>query len=218
MELNHCRNFQTEQETEETYKHGFIKAWKETWEEFDEKKEKWNKKSKIICQLYRKNHNCKYLNLVGCNDGSTFTSVNQAVNQAKALCNYDDEIKIDNLLYTLGYINEDFFKYNSLKDLQRIEEKIRLYSDTCKKIGIKEEEEVEYEWKKFKGKNITSLNDDEFINYLEKDRKFKNINILKRVKATPKDAVWYTKIREDDCIVYYEYDFKVIKVRHYGEK
>ena len=110
------RNYSSEQYTEEIYKHGFIKAWKDTWEEYDEKKEKWNKKSQIVCHLKRKN----FLNLGECNDGSPFTSVNQAVNQAKSLCNYDDEEEIEQKLRNIGYKNEDFFEYNSLKDLERI--------------------------------------------------------------------------------------------------
>jgi|GEM_PF-6215684 len=132
LKIGTTRNHSTEQHTEETYKHGFIKAWKELWEEYDDKKDKWNKKSKIVCHLYRKS----MLNLGECNDGSPFTSVNQAVNVAKGLCNYDDEREIEFLLRSVGFKNEDFFKYNILKDLERIDEKKKLYSDSCKKLNL----------------------------------------------------------------------------------
>lgn len=117
------RNHSSEQHIEETYKHGFIKAWKELWEEHDENKDKWNKKSRIVCTLTRS----KFLNLVECNDGSTFTSINQAINVAKGLCNYDDERYIEEKLRSIGFKNEDLFKYNHLKDLDRIKIKQELY-------------------------------------------------------------------------------------------
>lgn len=122
------RNYTEEQYTEEVYKHGFIKAWKGLWEEYDDKKDKWNKKSIIVCQLKREN----FLNLGECNDGSPFTSVNQAINVAKGLCNYDDERKLERQLRDLGYKNEDFFKYNSLKDLERIQIKGELLNSAKK--------------------------------------------------------------------------------------
>lgn len=117
------RNFRREQYIEEYYKHGFISAWKELWEQYDKKKDKWDKKSEIICHLTRN----IALNLGGCNNGSSFTSVNQAVNVAKGLCNYDDEREIEDKLRNVGFNNEDFFKYNSLKDLERIKIKKELY-------------------------------------------------------------------------------------------
>lgn len=86
------------------------------WEQYDEKKDKWDKKSIITCYLKRS----KNLNLGECNDGSPFTSVNQAVNVAKGLCNYDEERTIEHKLRSIGYKNEDFFKYNSLKDVERV--------------------------------------------------------------------------------------------------
>ena len=118
-------NFLIEQNTEETYKHGFISAWKEVWEEYDEEKDKWNKRSQIICHLKRE----KFLSLGECNDGSKFTSVNQAVNVAKGLCNYDEERELERKLREKGFKNEDFFKYNGFKDLERIEIKIKLLKD-----------------------------------------------------------------------------------------
>lgn len=122
MAVSKVRNYTSEQHVTEVYKHGTINAWKDTWEEYDENKDKWIKKSRIICRLKRKN----LLNLGECNDGSPFTSVNQAVNVAKGLCNYDEERVLNAKLRELGYKNEYLFKYNSLKDLERIEIKKEL--------------------------------------------------------------------------------------------
>ena len=117
------RNHNREQYTEERYNHGEIFAWKNTWEEYDEEKDKWNKKSQIVCQLKRE----KLLNLGECNDGTPFSAVSQAVNVAKGLCNYKDEKEIEQKLRSVGFKNEDFLKYNSLKDLERIKVKKGLY-------------------------------------------------------------------------------------------
>lgn len=122
--MTETRNHIKEQHREESYKHGYIEAWKDVWEEYDEKKDKWNNKSRIVCRLRRCND---MLNLGECNDGSPFTSVNQAVNVAKSLCNFDDEKDIERKLKSVGFKNEDFFKYNSLKDLERIKIKHKLY-------------------------------------------------------------------------------------------
>ena len=123
------RNFRQEQHTKEQYNHGYISAWKDLWEQYDEKKGRWDKKSGITCHLTRDTA----LNLGGCNNGYPFTSVNQAVNVAKGLCNYDDERKIEEKLRSIGFKNEDFFKYNSLKDLERIRIKQELYERHIKK-------------------------------------------------------------------------------------
>ena len=118
------RHLSTEQHTQEKYKHGFITAWKEVYEEYDKNKDKWNKKSQIICHLKRNNKNI--LNLGECNDGSKFTSINQAINVAKGLCNYDEEREIEKELRKKGFKNEYFFEYNSLKDLERIKIKTEI--------------------------------------------------------------------------------------------
>ena len=49
--MSNTRNHTSEQQTEETYKHGFIKAWKELWEEYDEKKEHLENLKSILSQL-----------------------------------------------------------------------------------------------------------------------------------------------------------------------
>lgn len=117
----------TEQHTEQTYKHGHIVAYKNSYIDNQNKKT-----SYINCSLER---NGNKLILEYCNDGSIFTSVNQAVNVAKSLCNYDEELYIEQKLRDVGFINEDFFKYNSLKDTERIEIKQRIFA--AKKVKPK---------------------------------------------------------------------------------
>ena len=107
---------------EEVYEGNDIVAYKLTWEEFNKEKDRWNKKSLIVCTLNK-------LNLGECDDGAPFTAVNQAVNVAKGLVNYRRERTLDRELNKLGYKNKDLFKYNSLKDLKRITEKQKLINN-----------------------------------------------------------------------------------------
>lgn len=79
------RNFTREQEKTEMYLGDKLIAWVEKWEELNSKKEKWEKKSQVYCHIHRVNSKWKFLNLGECNDGGKFTSVNQAINQAKSL-------------------------------------------------------------------------------------------------------------------------------------
>lgn len=76
------RNFE-KIEKEEMYLGNKILAWSEKWEEYDEEKDKWVEKKEVICHLYRKGSKNQPLNLGERNDGSKFTAVNQAINQAK---------------------------------------------------------------------------------------------------------------------------------------
>ena len=71
-----------------TYRNCRIKAHKTKWEVKDEAKGIWKKRSSIQCLLFSKNLKYSPLNLGECNDGSKFTSVNQAVNQAKVIVDY----------------------------------------------------------------------------------------------------------------------------------
>ena len=73
---------------EEKYLGSRIIAWREKWEEYNKDKGKWDKKSQVCCHLYRVGSKWQPLNLGECNDGSKFTSVNQAINQAKDFVNY----------------------------------------------------------------------------------------------------------------------------------
>jgi hypothetical protein len=81
------RNFKKVEEKEEIYLGSKIVAWCDKWEEYNADKDKWEKKSKIYCHLYRVGSKNQPLNLGECNDGSKFTAVNQAVNQAKDFVN-----------------------------------------------------------------------------------------------------------------------------------
>ena len=79
------RNFRKEDLKEETYSNSKIVAWRNVYEEYDEKKCKWTEKKDVVCHLYRNGSKNQPLNLGECNDGGRFTSVNQAINQAKGI-------------------------------------------------------------------------------------------------------------------------------------
>ena len=71
---------------EEIYLNNKIISWRCMWEEYNIKKDIWeNKKGKIVCEIFRKNKH--FINLGQCNDGSKFTAINQAINQAKEYIN-----------------------------------------------------------------------------------------------------------------------------------
>jgi hypothetical protein len=53
------------------------------FETFDESKNRWDKRFIVSCVVDRTKQRDKPINLGECNDGSKFTSINQAVNQAK---------------------------------------------------------------------------------------------------------------------------------------
>ena len=84
MELN----FRKEDLKEEIYSNSKIVAWRNVYEEYDEKKDKWTEKKDVICHLYRNGSKNQPFNLGECNDGGRFTSVNQAINQAKGIVDY----------------------------------------------------------------------------------------------------------------------------------
>lgn len=72
-----------EDEKEIEYFGSKIHAYKLVYNDFDFKKNKDVEVKQIQCYIYRGWKNNQLLNLVECNDGSKFTSVNQAINQAK---------------------------------------------------------------------------------------------------------------------------------------
>ena len=78
------RNVTEEELREEVYLGNRIESYKKIYEEFDILSGKWVKKKLIVCLLYCYPDEFKFINLRECNDGSPFTSVNQAVNQAKS--------------------------------------------------------------------------------------------------------------------------------------
>lgn len=61
-----------------------IHAWKEKWEETDDKGKE-VKKTRVVCHLYRAGSKNQPLNLGEMSDGSAFTAVAQSVNEAKKL-------------------------------------------------------------------------------------------------------------------------------------
>ena len=81
------RNYRKVEEKEEVYLGNKIVVSKHAWEEYNKGKDKWEDKSQICCLLYRTKSKHQPLNLGECNDGSKFTAVNQAINQAKEFIN-----------------------------------------------------------------------------------------------------------------------------------
>jgi hypothetical protein len=82
------QNFRIEDRKEETYSNSKIVAWKNVYEEYDETKNKLVEKKEFICHLFRNGSKNQPLNLGQCNNGNSFNSVNQAINQAKEIINY----------------------------------------------------------------------------------------------------------------------------------
>lgn len=118
------RDFVEDQHQELSYKHGEIQAWRSSWEEYNEQKDKWESKRSIHCTLKRPG---LFLNLGECNDGSPFSAVAQAVNEAKWLVDYEIERELDAKLKNRGYKPEELFYLNSLKIWERVEQKEKLY-------------------------------------------------------------------------------------------
>ncbi len=77
---------------EEFYLESRIVAWRDVYDEYDSKKDKWIEKKNVVCHLFRNGSENQPLNLGECNDGSKFTSVNQAINQAKQIVDCLNEI------------------------------------------------------------------------------------------------------------------------------
>lgn len=77
------RNFKNTVEKTESYLGDKIISGLYRWEEFNDKKQKWENKKEIYCHLYRVGSRWQPLNLGQCNDGGKFTAVNQSINQAK---------------------------------------------------------------------------------------------------------------------------------------
>jgi hypothetical protein len=62
-------------------------------------------------------------------DGSRFTAVAQAVNEAKWLVDYHLEQEVDRKLLSLGFLREDLFKFNKFRMYERLEMKEKLLLD-----------------------------------------------------------------------------------------
>ena len=122
------------------YKECKIHAYKREWKELNDKGKEVTKKE-YYCRLYR---NDRWLNLGEMSDGSKFTAVAQAVNEAKWLVDYHLELKLDSELLSMGFLREDLFKFNKLRITERLEVKERLLLDDellkLKKLEKKERE------------------------------------------------------------------------------
>jgi hypothetical protein len=62
-------------------------------------------------------------------DGSRFTAVTQAVNEAKWLVDYYLEQKLDRKLLDLGFLRKDLFQYNRLRISERLQVKEEILLD-----------------------------------------------------------------------------------------
>ena len=62
-------------------------------------------------------------------DGSRFTAVAQAVNEAKQLVDYYLEKEVDRQLLDLGFLREDLFQYNRLRISERLQVKEEILLD-----------------------------------------------------------------------------------------
>ena len=107
------------------YKGAKIHAYKLEWQELNDK-DKLVTKREFHCRL---NRNDKWLNLGEMSDGSRFTAVAQAVNEAKWLVDYHLEQEVDRKLLSLGFLREDLFKFNKFRMYERLEMKERLLLD-----------------------------------------------------------------------------------------
>ena len=85
--MKNTRNDKIENTVEENYLGNKIMAWEYRWEEYSEKNDRWENKKEIVCHLFRVGSKNQPLSLGECNDGSKFTAVNQAINQAKEFVN-----------------------------------------------------------------------------------------------------------------------------------
>lgn len=84
--MKQTRNDNIVKKIEEDYYGNKIVALEYHWEECNEKNDKWENKKAFGCSLLRVGKK-ESLNLCECNDGDKFTSINQAVNQAKEFVN-----------------------------------------------------------------------------------------------------------------------------------
>jgi hypothetical protein len=133
------------------YKGAKIHAYKLEWQELNDKGKELLKNSKkffnthdellkefskflvtkrdFCCHLYRPDSPNQPLNLGEMSDGSRFTAVAQAVNEAKWLVDYRLEQEVDRKLLSLGFLREDLFKFNKFRMYERLEMKENLLLD-----------------------------------------------------------------------------------------
>ena len=87
-------------------------------------------KREFYCQLYRTGSVNQPLNLGQMSDGSKFTAVAQAVNEAKWLVDYHLEQEVDRKLLSVGFLREELFKYNKFRMYERLEMKENLLNSS----------------------------------------------------------------------------------------
>lgn len=111
------------------YKGAKIHAYKLEWQELNDK-DKLVTKREFNCRLNRTGSANKPLNLGEMSDGSRFTAVAQAVNEAKWLVDYHLEQEVDRKLLSLGFLREDLFKFNKFRMYERLEMKENLLNSS----------------------------------------------------------------------------------------
>jgi hypothetical protein len=74
------QNFREEDVREEEYLGGMIKAYRNVYEEFSKKKNKYVETKEVVCLV---SLNGKGYNLGECSDGEPFTSVGQALKEGR---------------------------------------------------------------------------------------------------------------------------------------
>lgn len=111
------------------YKGAKIHAYKLEWQELNDK-DKLVTKREFHCRLNRTGSANQPLNLGEMSDGSRFTAVAQAVNEAKWLVDYHLEQEVDRKLLSLGFLREDLFKFNKFRMYERLEMKENLLNSS----------------------------------------------------------------------------------------
>lgn len=101
-------------------------------------------------------------------DGSKFSAVAQAVNEAKWLVDYEIESKLNSELYKYGFKNEDLFQFNKYRIFERISIKEEILKND---VLLKEKLEIS---NRIKNEKAWIVLGDLFIKYPEILEKVKN--------------------------------------------
>lgn len=119
------KNLRKLEEVSTEYKGSKVYAFKWEYEVLNDKGREVTQRE-IVCNLYRVGSTNQPLNLGEMSDGSKFTAVAQAVNEAKWLVDYYLEKEVDRKLLSLGFLREDLFKFNKFRMYERLEMKEKL--------------------------------------------------------------------------------------------
>lgn len=140
------KNLRKSEEVNTEYKGSKVYAFKWEYEVLNDKGREVTQRE-IVCNLYRTGSVNQPLNLGEMSDGSKFTAVAQAVNEAKWLVDYHLEQEVDSNLLSLGFLREDLFQYNRLRISERLQVKEKLLLDKdlleLKSKDKKEREDLE---------------------------------------------------------------------------